>query len=255
VTNYLPTCKQSGAGPSVLFLHGLGGNRHAFDHQLNHLSGHYHCVAWDTPGYGDSMPMPEMSFEALAASVDNLIDQLGIEPYAVVGHSMGGMIAQTWLRQGGRAQKLVLAQSSARFGKPGSEWNQKFLAARRKPLDQGQKPADFARSLIESMLHDPGNLAAIESGVATMAPLPAQVYRQVIECLITFDETASLQHIDIPTLCLAAQYDTTAPAENVEKMAQAIPHARYLCLPDAGHLAYIETPQAFSAALAEFLGT
>lgn len=254
MTDYLPNCKQAGSGPSVLFLHGLGGNRHSFDHQFDALAHLYHCVAWDTPGYGGSEPLPEMNFATLAACVDNLIDHLGIEPYAVVGHSMGGMVAQTWLRNGGHTHKLVLAQTSARFGKPGSEWNEAFLAARLKPLDQGNKPADFARTLIASMFHDASKEDAIDAGVATMAPLPGPVYRQVIECLVTFDEADNLPSINIPTLCLAAQFDTTAPPKSVEKMALAIPKATYRCLPDAGHLAYIETPQAFSDALADFLG-
>ena len=54
MTDYLPSCKEQGSGPLLLFLHGLGGNRHSFDHQLQALSGSYRCVAWDAPGYGGS---------------------------------------------------------------------------------------------------------------------------------------------------------------------------------------------------------
>lgn len=238
----------------MLFLHGLGGNRHSFDAQIDALRHHYRCVAWDAPGYGDSKPMDEMSFDALAQCVDNLLECLEVEPFAVIGHSMGGMVAQTWLAQGGTTDKLVLAQTSARFGKPGSRWNEEFLTARLQPLDQGLKPADFARNLITSMFHDTQKTAAIEAGIATMAPLPATVYRQVINCLVTFDEADNLRNISVPTLCLAAEYDTTAPAQGLQQMADVIPKAKFHCLPDAGHLAYIETPQEFTQALQDFLG-
>lgn len=251
--DYLPSFKESGSGPVVLFLHGLGGNRHAFDLQLETLSTDYRCIAWDTPGYGGSATIGDMTFEVLAECVDNLLDTLSVTPYAVVGHSMGGMIAQTWLRRGHKCEKLVLAQTSAQFGKPGSAWNQDFLAARLQPLDEGKTPADFARPLIESMFFDSNKQAAIEQGVSTMSPLPAEVYRQVINCLITFDESAHLAAIDIPTLCLAATADRTAPPKGVEQMAAAIPQAEFQCLPEAGHLAYIETPAAFNRAIRDFL--
>jgi len=253
VTDYLPTFKEQGQGPLLLFLHGLGGNRHSFDHQMAALSRHYRCVAWDVPGYGDSGQIEDMSFAVLAQCVDNLLGHVQASPYAVIGHSLGGMVAQAWLAQGGRCGKLVLAQTTARFGKPGSDWNREFLQARLAPLEQGQAPADFARSLITSMFHDHGKADGIAEAIATMAPLPAAVYRQVIECLVTFDCSDRLADIDVPTLCLAAEFDTTAPPKAVAQMAEQIPGSRYQCLPGAGHLAYVETPDLFTQALEDFL--
>lgn len=254
MTDYLPTFKDEGTGPPVLFLHGLGGNRHAFDLQIEILARHFRCIAWDTPGYGSSPVLQHLTFDALASCLDELITHLGIEPYAVVGHSMGGMVAQTWVRRGGRTQRLVLAQTSPRFGKPGSEWNEKFLAARLRPLDEGHTPADFAEPLIRSMFHNPDNDDAVQAGVQTMSGLTAEVYRQILGCLTCFDEAANLPHIGTPTLCLAAEFDTTAPAKTMRHMADAIPDACFDCLPNAGHLAYLETPDAFTSALQRFLG-
>ncbi|MXX29143.1 MAG: alpha/beta fold hydrolase [Gammaproteobacteria bacterium] len=249
----VPSYKEHGNGPVLLFLHGLGGNRHCFDRQLDALSGRYRCVAWDVPGYGGSAPMAAMTFPDLAARLDHLIDVLGTEPHAVIGHSFGGMIAQAWLRLGGACGKLILAHTSAAFGKPGSRWNEDFLKARLKPIDEGLAPRDFARQLITSMFFDRSKAAAIEAAVRTMAPLPATTYRQVIECLVAFDERAHLERIRTPTLCLAAQHDRTMPPKSVADMAQRIPGAKYQCLPDAGHLAYVEAPEAFTAAIAAFV--
>jgi len=253
LTPPIPSYKERGSGPLLLFLHGLGGNRHSFDHQLETLSDRYRCVAWDVPGYGGSAPMAAMSFPALAARLDRLVNALGSEPHAVTGHSFGGMIAQTWLRRGGACGKLILAHTSAAFGKPGSRWNEDFLKARLAPIEEGLAPCDFARQLITSMFFDRSKAAAIEAAVRTMAPLPATTYRQVIECLVAFDERAHLERIRAPTLCLAAQHDRTAPPQSVAEMAQRIPGAKYQCLPDAGHLAYVETPDAFTAAIAAFV--
>ena len=249
-----PSFKETGQGPLVLFLHGLGGNRHAFDRQFEVLSARYRCVAWDVPGYGGSEAMAEMSFAHLADHLNHTLEVLGQVPYAIVGHSLGGMIAQSWLARGGTTDKLVLAQTSARFGKPGSEFNDKFLNARLQPILAGQSPADFGEALIISMFHDKSLEADIAAGVMTMAPLPAQIYRQAIECLVTFDEMDNLERISVDTLCLAAEHDTTAPPKGMQHMCERIPNARLHIIPEVGHLAYLERSAEFSACLSEFLG-
>lgn len=193
-----------------------------------------------------------MTFPILAEHVDQLISKLGQTPYSVIGHSFGGMIAQAWTHAGGQCERLVLAQTSAAFGKPGSKWNEDFLKARLEPIDKGSTPADFARPLIESMFHDRSRSEAIESGIATMSTISAEQYRQVIECLVTFDASEELATITTPTLCLAAEYDKTAPAAGMQKMAEVC-SAEFHCLKNAGHLAYIETPVEFTSAVAEFL--
>ena len=210
-------------------------------------------MAWDAPGYGDATALENMTFAALAEAVESLVTELGEPPFAILGHSFGGMIAQSWLHAGGQCEKLILAQTSAVFGKPGSTWNENFLKARLEPIDQGATPADFAKPLIESMFVDTSKTEAIESGVATMSTITSQQYRRVIECLVTFDEGARLADIKVPTLCLAAEHDTTAPPANMEKMAAAIPNADFVCLQNAGHLAYIEIPEQFNQAIQQFL--
>ena len=248
-----PQYKEAGDGPLVLFLHGLGGNRHAFDRQIERMKADYHCVAWDVPGYGGSTPAKHLTFEVLSDCLNTLLAVLEKTPYAVVGHSLGGMVAQTWVSRGGICEKLVLAQTTPRFGKPGSTFNEEFLSARLKPIEQGSTPADFAQKLIASMFHDTSKQGEIEAAIATMAPLPASVYKQAIECLVTFDELSNLPNINCDTLCLAAEFDTTASPKAVQKMADAIQGACYQCLSDAGHLAYLEQADAFTNAISNFL--
>ncbi len=253
MSRYQPTYSQQGDGPLLLFLHGLGGNHDAFAPQFADLSKDYRCVAWNAPGYGSSAALPVLTFEQLSDCVASLVAALGQDPHAVIGHSFGGMVAQSWVAAGGQCDKLVLAQTTARFGKPGSDWNREFLAARLQPLEQGLTPADFAPALIRNLFCDPQRTAAMAMAEATMAALPAAVYRQVVECLVTFDGSAALAEITQPTLCMAAQHDATAPPKAVQWMAQRLPAAHYHCLPDAGHLAYVESPALFNAALREFL--
>jgi pimeloyl-ACP methyl ester carboxylesterase len=89
--------------------------------------------------------------------------------------------------------------------------------------------------------------------VEEYAKVPEATYRAAVQCLVTFDERANLASIKVPVLCLAAELDRNAPPPVLEKMTAKIPGARYVCLPGLGHMPNLEAPQAFDAAIFNFL--
>lgn len=85
---------RTGAGPAVVFLHGIGGNRLNWGVQLETLRGSYACFAWDAMGYGDSGNSSNpRNFEHFAFELTVLLDHIGAAKAHVVGTSMGGHIA------------------------------------------------------------------------------------------------------------------------------------------------------------------
>ena len=91
----LPAFTTLGAGPTVLMLHGIGGGHLAFAPQVETLaSSGYRAVAWDMPGYGHSAPIEPYTFKGLAQRCIALIESLQCGDVVLVGHSMGGMVAQ-----------------------------------------------------------------------------------------------------------------------------------------------------------------
>ena len=250
----IPSFESQGTGPVLLFLHGIGGNRHAFDGQLPSFADRWRAVSWDMPGYGDSAPLAEMTYPALADAVARLLDHLDAPTAAIVGHSMGGMIAQEFVIQHpGRTTALVLSATSPSFGKPGGEWQEWFLGQRLAPLDRGLSPADFAHELVPAMMSDNAPEAAIAAAMASMSALSPDTYRATLHCLVTFNRRDNLENIDCPTLALAADMDEAAPAGMMEKMAGNIPDCRYHCLSGVGHLANLEDPENFNKAVRSFL--
>ncbi len=249
-----PAFRMVGNGPeAILYLHGVGGDRTSFDAQIGAFGPRFTHIAWDMPGYGDSAPLPKTSFPALAAGAVRLLDELDIRRAHIVGHSMGGMIAQEIAATDqGRIASLVLSATSPAFGKPGGDWQQKFLSARLKPLDDGKTPADLAPAIVEALVGEAPNPDGMRAAVASMSRIAPEAYRAALTCLVGFDRREALAEITVPTLLVAGERDETAPPKVMQRMAEGIPGARYVCLADAGHLANLEQPEAFNATLAEF---
>ena len=88
---------------------------------------------------------------------------------------------------------------------------------------------------------------------ACTANIPIESYRQAVGMILGFDRRADLARISVPTLAMAGEVDTVAPAPMMQKMAALIPGARFLTVAGAGHLINLEQPAAFNAALLEWL--
>lgn len=113
--------RERGQGETIVFLHGLGGSRTAWDPQLIGLGGNYRCVAWDMPGYGESDPVRPLTYAAIAAAVVRLLDELGTDRAHLVGESFGGMHAlHTAIGYPDRVTSLILTNTSPAFGMDGT---------------------------------------------------------------------------------------------------------------------------------------
>lgn len=256
----LPSFSTLGSGPTVLMLHGIGGGHRAFAPQVEALAGHgYRAVAWDMPGYGRSAPIEPYTFKGLAASCIALIEALQAGPVALLGHSMGGMVAQEVVaRRPDLVHRLVLCGTSAAFGqrsngRPAAAWAQQFIAQRSAPLDAGLTMADLAAQLVPQMV-GPGSLPeGVRLAEHCMASVPAATYRRALQCLADFDRQADLAGIRVPTLLVGGEFDRVATPAAMRQMAAAMARARYAELAGIGHLMNLEAPDAFDALLLDFL--
>ncbi len=256
----IPKFTTLGSGPTVLMLHGIGGGHVAFAPQVETLAAAgYRAVAWDMPGYGRSAPIEPYTFKGLAQSCIDLMDALQCDTVVLLGHSMGGMVAQEVVaRRPERVSRLVLCGTSAAFGKRSDgrgadTWAQQFIAQRTAPLDAGKSMAELAQQLVPTMV-GPGSLPeGVRLAEHCMASVPAATYRRALDCLVSFDRQAALGNIHVPTLLIGAEFDRVAPPAVMQQMAQAIAHARYVELKGIGHLMNLEAPEEFDAQLLDFL--
>jgi 3-oxoadipate enol-lactonase len=251
----LPTFTTLGNGPTVLMLHGIGGGHLAFAPQVETLASHgYRAVAWDMPGYGRSAPIEPYTFKGLAQSCITLMEGLRGGPVTLLGHSMGGMVAQEVVaRRPELVHKLILCGTSPSFGKPDGDWQQQFIAERTAPLDAGQTMAELAEVLVPRMV-GPGSLPeGVRLATHCMGLVNPSTYRRALECIVTFDRRANLANIHVPTLLVAGEHDRNAPPAVMKKMADAIAHSTFLEMKGIGHLQNLEAPDEFDALLLNFL--
>ena len=240
---------------AVVFLHGVGGAARAWAPQMQSFArAGFTPVALDLPGYGTRPPVAGMQFDALAADVEAAIAERRLQRPVLVGHSLGGMVAQTMLRRRPHGYAAaVLCCTSPAFGNPGGDFQKKFVADRLAPLESGKRMADLAADIIGDIVGPAPDTTGLALAVDCMGAVSGETYRAAVQCLTGFDERANLASIRIPVLCLAGEHDRNAPPSMMERMAGRIPGARHLCLPGVGHLPNLEAPTAFDAAVVEFL--
>jgi pimeloyl-ACP methyl ester carboxylesterase len=251
----IPAFTVLGGGPTVLMLHGIGGGHLSFAPQVETLaSSGYRAVAWDMPGYGRSAPIEPYNFKGLAQSCITLIEALKCGDVALVGHSMGGMVAQEVMaRRPELVSKLVLCGTSPSFGKPDGDWQREFIAQRTAPLDAGKSMAELAEVLVPQMVGPASLPEGVRLATHCMSLVPASTYRRALEALVTFDRRANLPRIQVPTLVVAGEHDRNAPPSVMKKMADAIPRSTYLEMRGVGHLQNLESPDDFDGLLLNFL--
>lgn len=242
-------------GRAVILLHGIGGGRAIWRGSVAALAAAgFDAIAVDLPGYGDSTGIAPGGVATMAAAVQALMDAVDLPRAAIVGHSMGGMVAQELVADAPqRVSALVLACTSPAFGKADGDWQARFVAERLAPLDAGGGLPALAAALVPGMVGPLASAAGVALARQVMGAVPEATYRRVLAAIVAFDRRAALPAITVPTLCLAGALDRTAPPEVMRRMAERIPGARYVELAGTGHIANVEQPAAFDAAVITFL--
>lgn len=241
--------------PGVLLLHGLGADGTSWALQLDALiSAGLRPIAPDLPGFGQSAYDGRgWSLQRMAALLAELVTGLDAAPVHLVGLSMGGVVAQQFALdypQHVRSLTLVSTFSVLR-PKNLSQWLyfiQRFLVVHTLGLEQQAKLV--ARRVFPSPEHAELRRMA-EKQIASADP---RAYRAAMRCLGLFDSRKRLSEIRIPALVVTGADDSTVPPERQSLLAQSIPDARQVVIPNAGHAAAIDQAEIFNRHLLEFIG-
>ena len=234
-----------GNGPLVLFLHGIGGHRHHWSHQLPVFATRFRAVAWDARGYGDSDDYDgPLDFSSFTQDVLRVLEHFKAPKAHLVGLSMGGRIARNFaLRYPERVSRLVLANTTPGFDALTPEQVKKFVEERR------NRTPESMRALISKH----ARAGAYDDLLASFRALRQPSYLKTLEASVAQDRAAPLEKIRVPTLVVTSDEDRVYPPSIARAMAKRIPGARLAVISGAGHLSNLEQPAQFNQVVLRFL--
>jgi pimeloyl-ACP methyl ester carboxylesterase len=248
----LPAFVDEGRGDPIVLLHAFPLDGTMWDNERVELSRSRRVVVPDLRGFGRSGKLPPPgSLDEHADDVARIMDHLGIERAAVAGLSMGGYIAFALARRHPhRLVRLVLADTrSAVDSAEGRRGRDENIALVR---SEGVPP------LVERLLPKLLSPNASPEVVARVRALGGRQTPEGIGAALAAmrdrtDATPILAGIAIPSLVIVGEADAISPPAEAHAMAAAIPQAEVAVIAGAGHLANLEAPAAFMAAMLRFL--
>ncbi len=243
---------QSGQGPlTLVFLHYYGGASRSWDGVASVLSDQYRIVATDHRGWGAS-EAPEEGYRIadLAADAEGVIEALGLQRYVLVGHSMGGKVAQLIASRRPRGMEgLVLVAPSPPSPTLLPDEQRAMLAGAYRSRESVEfvidhvltaKPLDAARR--EKIIED-----SLKGAPQAKAAWPNVAMRE--------DITSAAALIDTPTIVISGELDKVDPVATLQaEVLPRIPHAALHVLPGTGHLSPLEAPVELAHIIAQFVG-
>jgi len=243
---------QGGCGkPALVLLNSIGLDQSLFDAVAPQLASNFRLLRMDTRGHGASdAPPGDYTLDLLADDVLAVMDAAGVASACVCGVSLGGMIAmQLALKAPSRVDGLVLACTSARMDP--AFWGQRVATVRQDGL------ATVAEAALSRVFSEPfaaDNPAAVDTVRAGMLSMSADGYAGCGAAIRDMDLLGQLSAVTAPTTVIGGALDTATPFEgHGDRIAAAIPGARARLLA-CGHLACIEAPDEFAAAVRELAG-
>lgn len=251
----------TGSGPVLLLVHGFGGAKEDFADHVDALAARYRVITFDHRGHGESDAPGDVgaySLDRLAADVLCVADAVGADQFALLGHSMGGMVARRLvLARPERISSLVLMDTSSG---PVHGLDPALIdVAAQIALEDGK---DVLKGLLDAAatLDTPAYYRTLEErpGYEEFSQRKWAALSEVMWAAMARDmayqpdQLALLTEILIPTLVIVGEQD--APfLEDSRRMAATIPGAELVVVADAGHSPQFENPGAWYAALDGFL--
>ena len=245
--------KGNPGGVPVVFLHGVTDSWHSFERILPLLPPNVHAFAISLRGHGDSS-RPESGYllSDMSRDLRAFIDAVGLEKVAVVGHSMGSMVAQRFVvDHPDRVSALVLIGAfSTLFQDPGlTDYYRTAIAPLTDPID----PV-FAREWQLSTLARAMPEDHLDTVVAETLKVPARVWHAAFKGFLeTPDFSGELAGVTVPTLILWGDQDTYALRASQDRLRSVVAGAQLLVYEGNGHALHWEEPVRFTSDLVPFV--
>ncbi len=238
------------AGEPVILLHGLSDSWFSWSRVLPLFPEHWRVYALDQRGHGDSdRPGSGYGARDLAADVVAFMDARDIRRATIVGHSMGGIVAQHVAAIAPeRVDRLVLVATAGGLREMNGalEFEQAVLTLT-DPVS-----TSFAREFQESTIHRPLPKEFVDRTVVESLKLPARVWHTLtVEMMAS--PPAEVPAARFPILVFWGTNDAVFPREAEDRLQARLPRGRLVVYPETGHAVHWERPEEFTAELRDLM--
>ena len=236
---------------TLVFLHGVNGNSKSWAYQFEHFLP-FDVLAVDAPGYGDSDCIAG-GMPVIADELATLLTSLKIITPIIVGHSMGGMLAQVFASKHEHlCAGLILSCTHKGYGKQiDTPLDDKFK--QRLEERQNMNNYDFGKTRVNKMLPDKISTKTHEF----LSIIAGEMSLEGIKCssmaIQYLDTSKYLETINAPTLIITSEKDVVVKASAKEALERALPKASIKRLAGVGHAPYCEDPESFNKAIEHFI--
>ena len=244
-----------GAGPAVLFVHGWTCNRTFWKPQVQAFRDRYTVITVDLRGHGESSrPRTGYTIGAVVGDLEHLVRALAVPGVALVGWSMGGVLAQELARRlGDRVTALGLVCTPA--GGLTHPKTRRAEAERTAEIESAIAAhfREFTRRFAVNLFKAGMTSPLYPWAVRQVRKTPPHVAAACFDAPPMAETRRHLRELRVPTAVMHGRHDTVVPLGNGEYLASHIPGARLMVFEESGHAPFLEEPEAFNAALRALL--
>jgi pimeloyl-ACP methyl ester carboxylesterase len=254
--------EEAGSGTAIIFVHEFAGDHRSWEPQMRYFSRRYRCITFSARGFPPSDVPDDLASYSQEWARDDVIavlDHLRVDKAHVIGLSMGGFATlHVGLKHPARARSLVIGgcgygaqpgaeesfraeceAAAAAFDAEGPKATEKYALGPTRVQFQNKNPRAWREFADQLASHSPKGSALTLRGVQMRRPMLYQLVED-------------MKKIDVPTLVMTGDEDDPCLEASL-LMKRSIPTAGLLVMPRAGHTINIEDPEAFNAAVADFL--
>ncbi len=236
-----------------MLVHGFLGGGAQWDNQVSDFSDKFQVVAPDLPGFGrdNGSPAPNR-IEEYARAVLGQLDELEIEYFHLLGHSMGGMIVQEMIKMAPhRVDKLILYGTGSLGVLPGRF--ETISESKRRAIEDG--PELTARRIAATwfMNNDQAEQYSVCANLGIKAS--PQAILAGLSAMEAWSGVEALPEIRSPTLVLWGDGDRTYPWSQTGNLWQSIAGSQLAVVPGCAHMVHLEKPAIFNALIEDFLAS
>ena len=251
-----------GSGEPLVLIHGLATTRHIWDGVAPALARSRRVVTIDVPGFGESAPAgPGFALDAVADRIASGLAAHGVRsPFDLVGHSLGAGIALTLAAERPAAVRRLVLVAPAGFATAPRFASTllpagvvRLLSVRRRLV--GLTDLEWGRRLLLAFAAaDPAGIPPTQARLMVDASASARRTAAAFSTITGTDLRPVLRRTAVPLGAIWGEQDRTVPLRIAAELRAARPDAVVVTVERAGHVAMIERPEAFVAALEDLLG-